>query len=108
MYPVRFDRSILDTRTQNGIIPVVAPVGIGADGHTYNVNADTMAGAIAAELQAARFFLLPDVAGVLAKQGQLLTDSGPEANNGLEADGTISRGMKIGRGAGRERRVQYV
>src|SRR3546814_8456714 len=72
--PVRVDRSILDTLTQNGIIPVVAPVGIGADGHTYNVNADTMAGAIAAELQAARFFLLTDVAGVLDKQGQLLTD----------------------------------
>lgn len=91
--PVRVDRSILDTLTQNGIIPVVAPVGIGADGHTYNVNADTMAGAIAAELQAARFFLLTDVAGVLDKQGQLLTDLDPAAIQGLEEDGTISGGM---------------
>jgi acetylglutamate kinase len=91
--PVSVDRRILDTLAQNGIIPVVAPVGIGTDGHTYNVNADTMAGAIAAELKASRFFLLTDVAGVLDKQGQLLTDLDPEAIHGLEADGTISGGM---------------
>ena len=87
------DRSILDTLANNGIIPVVAPVGIGADGHTYNVNADTMAGAIAAELKASRFFLLTDVAGVLDKQGQLLSDLDPAAIAGLQADGTISGGM---------------
>jgi acetylglutamate kinase len=72
---------------------VVAPVGIGADGHTYNVNADTMAGAIAAELGASRFFLLTDVAGVLDKQGQLMTDLNPDTIRGLESDGTISGGM---------------
>ncbi|MBN8830232.1 MAG: acetylglutamate kinase, partial [Sphingomonadales bacterium] len=54
--PVKVDRRILDSLSKENIIPVVAPVGIGADGHTYNVNADTMAGAIAAELKARRFF----------------------------------------------------
>jgi len=91
--PVQVDRRILDTLSKDGIIPVVAPVGIGADGHTYNVNADTMAGAIAAELQATRFFLLTDVAGVLDKQGALLTDLNPEAVQTLQADGTITGGM---------------
>ncbi len=91
--PVKVDRRILDTLTQDGIIPVVAPVGIGADGHTYNVNADTMAGAIAAELGASRFFLLTDVAGVLDKDKNLLTDLDPAAIEVLQQDGTISGGM---------------
>jgi len=91
--PVKVDRRILDTLTQDGIIPVVAPVGIGADGHTYNVNADTMAGAIAAELGASRFFLLTDVAGVLDKNKNLLTDLDPAAIEVLQQDGTISGGM---------------
>jgi acetylglutamate kinase len=82
-----------DPVTQDGIIPVVAPVGIGADGHTYNVNADTMAGAIAAELGASRFFLLTDVAGVLDKDKNLLTDLDPQAIEILQQDGTISGGM---------------
>ena len=91
--PVSVDRRILDTLTQDGIIPVVAPVGIGADGHTYNVNADTMAGAIAAELQASRFFLLTDVPGVLNKDKELLTDLDPAAIHALQVDGTITGGM---------------
>ncbi|HEX8553275.1 MAG TPA: acetylglutamate kinase [Sphingomonas sp.] len=91
--PVAVDRRILDTLTDAGIIPVVAPVGIGADGHTYNINADTMAGAIAAALGAARFFLLTDVAGVLDKAGALMTDLTPDAVAGLRADGTITGGM---------------
>jgi len=91
--PVAVDRRILDTLSAAGIIPVVAPIAIGADGHTYNINADTMAGAIAAELKAARFFLLTDVAGVLDKSGALLTDLDPAGIAGLMADGTISGGM---------------
>ena len=91
--PVAVDRRILDTLSEAGIIPVVAPIAIGEDGHTYNINADTMAGAIAAELKAARFFLLTDVAGVLDKSGALLTDLTPPAIAGLVADGTISGGM---------------
>jgi acetylglutamate kinase len=91
--PVKVDRRILDSLSQDGIIPVIAPVGIGADGHTYNINADTMAGAIAAEVKASRFFLLTDVPGVLDKQKQLLTDLDPTAIRVLQADGTISGGM---------------
>ena len=91
--PVQVDRRILDTLCRDGIIPVVAPVGIGADGHTYNVNADTMAGAIAAELKAKRFFLLTDVAGVLDKQGELMTDLNPARIRELQGDGTITGGM---------------
>jgi len=91
--PVAVDRRILDSLTKDGIIPVVAPVGIGADGHTYNVNADTMAGAIAAEVKASRFFLLTDVPGVLDKDKQLLTDLDPAKVKELQQDGTITGGM---------------
>ena len=91
--PVQVDRRILDSLTKDGIIPVVAPVGIGADGHTYNVNADTMAGAIAAELKAKRFFLLTDVPGVLDKAGELMTDLNPARIAELQSDGTITGGM---------------
>lgn len=91
--PVSVDRSILDSLSKDGIIPVVAPVGIGADGHTYNINADTMAGAIAAEVKASRFFLLTDVPGVLDKDKQLLTDLDPARVKELQEDGTITGGM---------------
>ncbi len=91
--PVKVDRRILDSLTRDGIIPVVAPVGIGADGHTYNVNADTMAGAIAAALGATRFFLLTDVPGVLDKAGELMTDLNPARIRELQGDGTITGGM---------------
>ncbi len=91
--PVAVDRRIIDSLSRDGIIPVIAPIGIGADGHTYNINADTMAGAIAAAMGAARFFLLTDVAGVLDKQGNLVSDLDPAAVAALRADGTISGGM---------------
>jgi acetylglutamate kinase len=91
--PVAVDRAIIDTLSAAGIIPVVAPVAIGADGETYNINADTMAGAIAGALGAARFFLLTDVVGVLDKAGALLTDLDPAAIETLKADGTITGGM---------------
>jgi acetylglutamate kinase len=91
--PVAVDPRILDTLSADGIIPVVAPIAIGTDGHTYNINADTMAGAIAGRLGAARFFLLTDVAGVLDKGGELLTDLNPARIAELRADGTISGGM---------------
>ena len=91
--PVAVDRRIIDSLSREGIIPVVAPIAIGADGHTYNINADTMAGAIAAALGASRFFLLTDVAGVLDKQGTLLTALDPGRIAALQADGTISGGM---------------
>ena len=91
--PEAIDRRVIDTISAAGMIPVVAPVGIGADGMTYNINADTMAGAIAAALGAARLFLLTDVAGVLDKSGALMTDLDPAAIEALRADGTVTGGM---------------
>ncbi|WP_375427960.1 acetylglutamate kinase [uncultured Sphingomonas sp.] len=91
--PVAVDRRILDSLIADGIIPVIAPIATGRDGHTYNINADTMAGAIAGAIGAARFFLLTDVAGVLDKDGELLTDLDPAAIAALRADGTITGGM---------------
>jgi acetylglutamate kinase len=91
--PQHVDRSVIDTISGAGMIPVIAPIGVGDDGHTYNINADTMAGAIAGALGASRLFLLTDVAGVLDKSGELLTDLDPKAIAVLQADGTISGGM---------------
>ena len=91
--PEAIDRRVLDTISDAGMIPVVAPVGYGADGMTYNINADTMAGAIAGAMGAARLFLLTDVAGVLDKQRNLLTDLDPAKIEALQADGTITGGM---------------
>lgn len=91
--PSHVDTTILSTASEAGMIPIVAPIAAGDDGHTYNINADTMAGAIAAELGAARLFLLTDVAGVLDKQGELLTDLDPAGIAKLREDGTIAGGM---------------
>ena len=91
--PSKVDTTIIDTAVAAGMIPIIAPIGAGEDGHTYNINADTMAGAVAAALGAARLFLLTDVAGVLDKQGNLLTDLDPAKIEALKADGTISGGM---------------
>jgi acetylglutamate kinase len=91
--PETIDTTILETASKAGMIPVVAPIAAGRDGHTYNINADTMAGAIAAALGAARLFLLTDVTGVLDKQGNLMTDLTPADIARLREDGTISGGM---------------
>jgi acetylglutamate kinase len=91
--PVAVDPTILINLTKDNFIPIVAPVALGADGATYNINADTMAGAIAGALGAKRFFLLTDVAGVLDKAGALLTDLDQTAIDALKADGTITGGM---------------
>ncbi|WP_374588297.1 acetylglutamate kinase [Novosphingobium sp.] len=91
--PKSVDTSVIKTISDAGMIPVIAPIAVGEDGQTYNINADTMAGAIAAALGAARLFLLTDVAGVLNKDKQLLTDLRPADIAALQADGTISGGM---------------
>jgi acetylglutamate kinase len=91
--PKVIDTTILDTVSKAGMIPIVAPIGAGEDGQTYNINADTMAGAIAAALGAARLFLLTDVPGVLDADGELLTDLRPADIARLEAEGVISGGM---------------
>jgi acetylglutamate kinase len=91
--PAAVDRTVLDTLSEAGMIPVVAPIGIDGEGHTYNINADTMAGAVASAMNAARLFLLTDVPGVLDKGGALLTDLSPDTIGQLSADGTVSGGM---------------
>ncbi len=91
--PELVDTTILRTANEAGMIPVVAPIAAGAGGETYNINADTMAGALAAALGAARLFLLTDVPGVLDKEGALLARLSPADTARLQADGTISGGM---------------
>ena len=91
--PQTVDTSIIETASAAGMIPVIAPIAPGADGATYNINADTMAGAIAAALGAARLFLLTDVAGVLDLNGNLLTDLKPGDIARLQAEGAITGGM---------------
>lgn len=91
--PEIIDRRIIDVLTAQNVIPVIAPVAAGSDGATYNINADTMAGAIAAAVGASRLFLLTDVAGVLDRGGGLLTDLTPGDIADLVLNGTISGGM---------------
>ncbi len=91
--PESVDVSILKTFSDGGLIPVIAPIGFGEDGETYNINADTSAGAIASASDAARFLLLTDVAGVLDKSGQLIPELSVGDARTLIEDGTISGGM---------------
>jgi acetylglutamate kinase len=91
--PKHVDCTILNTISSAGMIPVIAPIGVDEGGQTYNINADTMAGAVAAAMGAARLILLTDVAGVLDKDGALLTDLDPARIAGLRADGTVTGGM---------------
>jgi len=91
--PDDIDTRILDTISKAGMIPVVAPIGVGPDGQTYNINADTMAGALAIATGAERLFLLTDVPGVLDKNRKLLSDLTPADIATLKQDGTIHGGM---------------
>jgi len=91
--PAHVDTSVIDTAVAAGMIPVIAPIAGGEDGATYNINADTMAGAIAAALGAARLFLLTDVPGVLDGNGKLLGDLTPADIARLRDEGVISGGM---------------
>ena len=77
----------------SGLIPVVAPVGVGADNQTYNINADDAAGAIAGALHATRLLMLTDVPGVLDKDGNLIPELSIAKARAAIADGTISGGM---------------
>ena len=91
--PSKINPEILKSFLKSDFIPVVAPIGSGQDGQTYNVNADTAAGAIAAALLADRLLLLTDVAGVKNKNGELLTKLTIKDVRGLIADGSIVKGM---------------
>ena len=91
--PEQIDDRVLATFRQSDIIPVIAPIGIGADGETYNINADTVAGAVAAAVKARRFLLLTDVDGVLDADKRLITELTADEARRLIAAGTISGGM---------------
>ncbi|MDQ4136292.1 MAG: acetylglutamate kinase [Pseudomonadota bacterium] len=91
--PERVDRGVLDAVLKAELIPVLAPVAVGADGQTYNVNADTFAGAIAGAMGAKRLLLLTDVAGVLDKNKNLIPEMTIDDCRRLIADGTITDGM---------------
>jgi acetylglutamate kinase len=91
--PVEVDRTLLDLLAKSEMIPVLAPVAPGRDGHTYNINADTFAGAIAGAVEASRLLFLTDVPGVLDKNGKLIDELTVREARALIADGTISGGM---------------
>lgn len=91
--PDEVDRDVLDVVINSDLIPVIAPVATSASGETYNVNADTFAGAIAGALRAERFLLLTDVAGVLDQKGKLIRELTVREARKLIHDETISGGM---------------
>lgn len=91
--PVFIDTRVIHALTGAGLIPVIAPVGAGEDGQTYNINADTVAGAVAGALNAQRLLMLTDVPGVLDKDKALISDMSLSRIPELIADGTISGGM---------------
>ncbi len=91
--PVRVDPRLLRDLEGSDLIPVIAPIGLGADGETYNINADTVAGAVAGAVAASRLLLLTDVVGVLDKKGRLIPELDVRAVKAAIADGTIRDGM---------------
>ncbi len=91
--PDQVDPYILEAMSDKGIIPVVAPIGWDADGGTYNINADTVAGAVASALGATRLLMLTDVAGVLDKSGALMQELTIADCKALQEEGTLSGGM---------------
>ncbi len=91
--PALVDPHIIDVIIQSDLIPVVAPIGIGPDGETLNINADTFAAALASALKAKRLLLLTDVEGVLDKSGNLIKSMTTSEAQTLIDDGTISGGM---------------
>lgn len=91
--PSNVNPRILRDLAEKGIIPVIAPLGMGENGETFNINGDTAAGAIAAALKADRLLLLTDVAGVKNAQGDVLTELTAAQINAMIADGSIAGGM---------------
>ena len=87
------DPQVVRTLDEKQFIPVIAPIGVGADGHTYNINADTVAGKLAITLDAEKLILLTNTTGVLDKNGALLTGLSAADVEAYIADGTISGGM---------------
>lgn len=91
--PHEINPHILDQFEESDIIPVIAPIGVGPEGETYNINADTVAGAVAGAVGSARLLMLTDVAGVLDDTGRLIKEMTVERAKTLMMSGTISGGM---------------
>jgi len=94
----QIDPSLIDHLDKGAFIPVIAPIGVGKNGETYNINADVVAGKIAEVLKAEKLVLLTNTPGVLDKAGNLITGITPKQIDEMVADGTLSGGMlpKIG------------
>lgn len=91
--PTQINPRSIEHITASGMIPVIAPIGMGPDGETYNINADTAAGAIASALRAHKLMMLTDVPGILTKNKELISDINAAEIDRLLADGTITGGM---------------
>ena len=91
--PAHIDVRVIHALTGGGLVPVIAPVGVDKDGQTYNINADTVAGAVAGALNATRLLMLTDVPGVLDKDKTLMPELSLSDVDRLIADGTITGGM---------------
>lgn len=87
------NRAVLEVLKKDNFIPVIAPIGSGSDGQTYNINADLVAGSVAAALGAEKLILLTDVEGVMDSEGRLLSTIETGRVRSLEAEGVISGGM---------------
>ncbi|HED19384.1 MAG TPA: acetylglutamate kinase [Gammaproteobacteria bacterium] len=87
------DTSVVDMIVSGGFIPVIAPIGVGEDGYSYNINADLVAGRVAEVLGAEKLILLTNTEGLLDRQGKLLTGLTAGEVDGLIADGTVHGGM---------------
>lgn len=91
--PERVRPEIIEEFLESDFIPVIAPIGVGSEGETYNINADTAAGAIAGALNACKLMMLTDVPGVLNKAGELISEISISEAQHLMRDGTIHGGM---------------
>ena len=89
----KIDTEVLKVILESNFIPVIAPIGAGPNGETYNINADTAAGAIASALDAKRLLMLTDIAGVLDKDKKLIQEMNANEARSMIADGTINGGM---------------
>ena len=87
------DPSLIALLDTGAFIPVIAPIGVGSEGETYNINADVVAGKIAEVLKAEKLVLLTNTPGVLDQSGQLITGITPKQIDDMVADGTLSGGM---------------
>lgn len=91
--PTEVNPKVFEDFLESDVIPVIAPIGVGENGETYNINADTAAGAVAAALNATKLLMLTDVQGILTKEGDLISELSMDEARDLMKDGTISGGM---------------